>query len=159
MRRSSPLTLRNGRRGGRTTFEIMLLLALLGSIAAAVLPALRRAGLTDETARTADALVGVLRRARATAEARGEDVLVAVDVASGRYWTTIPARDGERVESGRLPLSPSIVLHATEQRVICRFVSGGAAFGAPVEIRDAAGNRRTLVTVDLATGEPDVVHR
>ena len=150
-----------GRRA-HTLTEMLVVLAILGVMAGAVVPALLPTRDEDEVTRTARTLVELLHRSRASAAELGAAVTLVIDPATGRVWMS--AGDDtplvEYVEAESLTESLSRARHAGRAvaiaavgpRVRWTFAPSGPAFGEPVLVHDAT--RGVVVGVDCWTGEP-----
>jgi len=144
---------------GHTLWEMLLVLTLLGLVAALVAPASRfvrpRA---DDVGLTTHDIVALLDRARLTALERGVTVELHLDPASGRAW--IFARD---VDSLRLVGNAAIArvsavdVLAASPRARFVFTAAGGAFGEPITVRGVGGARR--ISIDTWTGGAHVSRR
>ena len=147
------------RRRGRTLVEMLVVLTLLGGMAAIVAPALRAVTDDGEGAdRAARALADRLRRARADAAGRSVAVTLVLDPVSGRTWQAT-GDDAPMVALAPLPLRApdgrtTVTIAAGEPRARWTFLPSGVAYGAPVVVRDAAV--ALVVDVDPSTGAPRV---
>jgi prepilin-type N-terminal cleavage/methylation domain-containing protein len=91
---------------GLTLVELLVVLVLLGVMAAAVVPALDRGARTGSGV-AVQAVEAVLAASREVAVARGAMVTVTIDVETGTWVVTAsahPADPGDTVRTGRLPL-------------------------------------------------------
>ena len=148
------------RPGGHTLWEMLLVLALLGVVAAIVAPSLgfrapaREDSLTPATAE----VMSILARARLTALERGTSIDVVIDPATARVWS-FSAAGGERrlIDTGTLRLAAGAMLAADAPRVRFTFDAAGTASGGPVVVRGIPGAWR--VSVDPWTGVADAVAR
>lgn len=150
---------RRVRTRGRTLVEMLVVLTLLGTMAAAVAPALRATSDDEDGAgRAARTLAERLRRARADAAARSAAVTLVLDPASGRTWQAT-GDDAPLLALAPLPLRApdgrtTVTIAAAEARARWTFLPSGVAYGGPVVVRDAAA--AIVVDLDPATGAPRV---
>jgi type II secretory pathway pseudopilin PulG len=147
-------------RRGHTLWEMLLVLALLGTVTAIVAPSLGlRAPLREQgvTAATKE-LMAVLAEARLTALERGTSIDVVIDPATARVWTFSVDR-GERrlIATGMLRLAPGAMLEGEAPRVRVTFDAAGTASGGPVIVRGIEGARQ--VGVDPWSGVADAAAR
>jgi type II secretion system protein H len=133
---------------GFTLVEILVVLAILGITAAAVVPALAHATAEDDVTRAARALERVCVSARTTALERATAVAVTIVPESGRYWVRL--HDGTAIDSGAIPLDPGTRIHSTAPRPRFWFDPMGAVDGDSL-ILLGTGGARALV-VDRWTG-------
>ncbi len=71
---------------GFTLIEVVVVVLVLGIVAAVTVPAFQRLDGRDELATAADQVAGVLRSARLTSLERGAPVEVIVNPSQRRYW-------------------------------------------------------------------------
>lgn len=139
------MTLASRRRAGFTLVEILVVIAILGSVAAISVPAFRDSvkpdGLRDGTAQ----VVRVLERARMTARTAGHPVTVTFDAAAGRFWVDEPAL------TGRIDLASDATLWSSQPRPRVRFEPAGPAAADDIGVR--VDGRASRVSVDALTGE------
>ena len=147
---------RTRRRGGHTLWEVLLVLTLLGAVAALVAPAARavRPTTADVTA-TARDVVSLLERARLTALERGITVELRLDPSSGRTWIfTVDGDTLHLLASTTIRRVSAVDILAARPRARFSFSPRGEAFGEPLEIRGLGGLQR--ITVDPWTGDARV---
>lgn len=132
------------RRAGRTLFEIMATLAVIGLAAVLAAPVVRPlARQAREPQRTATALVRLLEHARLTAATSRSNVLVAVNLRTGRVWTTIsPGRGEARRSASVLDIGAGVTAESGGELARFTLLPDGAVLGAPVRFR---GPRGTVV--------------
>ncbi|HEY6158228.1 MAG TPA: GspH/FimT family pseudopilin [Gemmatimonadales bacterium] len=145
-------------RRGFTLAEMLVVLAILGITAAAVVPAFGRATQEDAVTRTARDLEGVLLHARATALARAVPVCVTLVPATGRYWTVFEA-DGGRpaIDSGAVALTGGVRLQSPGDRATVRFGPLGVVDGDSLMVLGPTG--AWALVLDRWTGEVHVEAR
>ncbi len=128
---------------GFTLVEILVVLAILGITAAAVVPALARATTEDDVTRAARALEQVAAAARRTALARATAVAVTLVPESGRYWVHLP--DGTTIDSGAIALDQGTRIHSAAPRPQFRFGPLGTADGDTLLLLGAGGAQAFVV--------------
>jgi prepilin-type N-terminal cleavage/methylation domain-containing protein len=160
MPRRSPFCTIEHARSGHTLWEMLLVLALLGTIATIVAPAvpsLRRTSPADDVERTTQGLVTLLGQTRLTALERGTAVQLVLDPVSAHVWIfTLVDGETRLLVDSALARTPGAILRADEPRVRFVFYPGGTATGGIVTVRgiDAGAMRR--VAVDPWSGAPHV---
>ena len=143
---------------GRTLAEMLVVLALLGVMAAVVAPALPAARDDRGAARAARSLLVRLQAARTTAARRALVVTVVLDPATGRLWEAAGA--GAPLAASPSPESlpdDAVAIVAAGPRARWTFLPAGGAFGDDVLVRD--GRDAFVVSVDPWTGAPRVAPR
>lgn len=108
---------------GFTLAEIIVVLAILGITAAAVVPAFARLAPDDDVTRAVAQLENLVLATRLTALQRATAVEVTLIPQSGRYWVRLS--DGEALDSGDIALSHSVTLHSSALRPRVRFTRLG----------------------------------
>ena len=147
------------RHPGRTLAEMLVVLALLGAMAAVVAPALPAARDERGAARVARTLHARLQAARTTAARRALVVTVVLDPATGRLWEAV----GPGAPLAAAAASPAaladdaVAIVAGGPRATWTFLPAGGAFGDDVLVRD--GRDAFVVSVDPWTGAPRVAPR
>jgi len=132
---------------GFTLVEVVVVIAILGITAAAVVPALARATTEDDLTRGARALGDVLDAARSRALERTRSVSVTLVPETGRYWVSAGA---EPLDSGILGLDPGVRLQSPAPRPSFRFDPLGTADGDSVLLVGPSGAR--ALSLDRWTG-------
>jgi len=150
-------TARRGR--GHTLWEMLLVLTLLGFVAALVAPA---SGLVrprvDEVTRTTRDVIALLERGRLTALERGTTVEIRLDPVTGRAW--IFARDVDSlhlVGIAAIARVPAVDILATSPRARFVFTASGDAFGEPITVRGVDGARQ--ISINAWAGGSHVASR
>jgi prepilin-type N-terminal cleavage/methylation domain-containing protein len=133
---------------GFTLVEVVVVIAILGITAAAVVPALARATAEDDLTRGARALGEVLDAARTRALERAISVRVAFVPETGRYWVTAAE---QVLDSGAFALDPAVRLQSPSARPTFRFDPLGTADGDSVLLVGSSGAR--ALNLDRWTGE------
>lgn len=141
-------------RGGHTLWEMLLVIALLGTIGALVAPAspaLRGEKHDDGVTHAARELSADFAAARLMALDRAETVRVVLDPAGGHLWLFVTDRGAMRLVAERdLALPADVALVASEPRVTIWFSPDGTSSGGTVLLR--GDTRQRLLTVDRWTG-------
>lgn len=135
---------------GFTLLEMLLVLALIGVMAAVALPVARRQHEGTALRATAHQLAAVMRGARGAAIRDNAEKTLVVDVARRRFWVdgvskVYPIANG--VDVGLVALPPGLM----------RFHADGSASGGNVLL--TAGRASAEVTLDALTGAPRVKWR
>jgi prepilin-type N-terminal cleavage/methylation domain-containing protein len=134
--------------GGRgfTLAEMIVVIAILGITAAAVLPAFTRAIEEDPMTSASIALERVLEEARETALFRAIAVR-AVFVPETGCYVLLSERDDSvvSVDSGQLALSPGLRLWSAAVRPTIRFNTVGMADGDSLLVLGAKGARALVI--------------
>jgi len=137
---------------GFTLIEMLVVLAILGITAAAVVPAFARATQEDEITRATREVEEVLLRARATALARAVTVRVTLVPATGRYWAALEsADDGMPLDSGVVDLTGGVRLQSPGDRATMRFGQLGVVDGDSLMVLGPTG--AMALVLDRWTGE------
>lgn len=135
---------------GFTLVEILVVLAILGITAAAVVPALARATTDDDVARAARDFERVAVAARTTALERATPVDVTVIPESGRYWVRLLDDGGTTIDSGTIVLDHGTRLRSLVSRPRMRFGPLGTADGDSLIVLGGGGAR--ALVLDRWTG-------
>ena len=130
---------------GFTLVEIVVVLVILGVVAAVSVPAFRDATQPDALKDGSAAVVHVLERARLTAVMAGHRVGVTVDPVAARYWI-----DASEL-SGTFELPRDVTLWSDRARVHVTFDASGIASADPLAVQ--AYGRTAPILVDRFTGE------
>ena len=144
----SPPALRSGPApAGHTLWEVLLVLALLGTLAALVAPTLRATRPPPgDAAGAARDLATVAQRARLTALERGVTVEVRLDPATGRGLVFALAGDSlVPIEMLALPHDVSVDVSARAPRVRYVFAPTGEGWGDSLIVRGQGHARRLSV--------------
>ena len=146
-------------RHAHTLWELLVVLTLLGAIAALVVPSLsanRSRG--DNVVGTTRDLVALLDRGRSIALERGTTVDLRLDPARGRAWIFALDQDTLRlVEETAFtrPAAVEIISDAPRPRYL--FGPTGSRSGAPIVLRGLGGTR--YLTLDAWNGGVHVFSR
>ncbi len=125
---------------------MVVVLAILGITAAAVVPAFTRALDDDPVTAAARDLERTLLAARGTALARAVPIRVTLVPESGRYWVYEEASDARTVlDSGVVTLASGTRLWAAAVRPAIRFSPLGVADGDSLLVLGPAGARAIVV--------------
>ncbi|HUG39512.1 MAG TPA: GspH/FimT family pseudopilin [Longimicrobiales bacterium] len=132
-------------RGGYTLTELMVVIAIMGLVAAGATPAL---GVwLDASPRPAEEVASLLRSARAEALRTGVPVMLTMDPTTGVWALESP---DSVVKRGLLRVS-SMAAAPGGERVIMRFGPSGGAVGGGIPVLERG--RVVRVTADRWTGE------
>jgi len=135
---------------GFTIVEILVVLAILGITAAAVVPALARATEEDDVTATARGVERVLLAARTTALERAAriDVELIPLPEAARYW--VHTQGGALLDSGTIVLAGSSRIQSPVPRPRFRFGPTGIVDGDSLLVLGTAGAR--VLVIDRWTG-------
>ena len=123
---------------GFTLVEVVVVIAILGITAAAVVPALAKATTEDDLTRGIRVFGEVLDAARAQALRQATSVSVTFVPETGHYWVSAGA---EPLDSGILGLDPGVRLQSPALRPSFRFDPLGTADGDSVLLVGPSGAR------------------
>jgi type II secretory pathway pseudopilin PulG len=145
-------------RAGFTLIETVVILTMLGIVAAVTVPSLART-LRDGADATTRDIVSLLGTAREAAATRGVQTSAAIELATGAYWVvTRPAGTGaaDTIRQGRFGLPPAIRLSGGDQGwVVTVFDPLGRSRGGTLFVSE--GQHVRAITTDPWTGSIDVV--
>jgi len=148
----------SGRRGV-TIVEMVVVLTIIGIVAAAVAPALRPLGTRrDALVESRDALMSVLTRARRRAIANARTLTLTLDPETARYWMheTEPTDSVSATtpldSAVSLGLPDGVTLMGSTRRAHFVFSPSGTVSGEPIAIR--VGSRVQPIALDPWTGAP-----
>ena len=133
---------------GFTLVEVLVVIAILGITAAAVVPALARATTEDDVTRAASGFERVAVAARTTALERATPVDLILVPESGRYWVRL--LDGATIDSGTIALEHGTRMRSPVPRPRFRFGPLGTADGDSLLILGAGGAQ--ALVLDRWTG-------
>lgn len=133
---------------GYTLAELLVVLAILGIMAAAAVPALGVWLNGEPTAE--EAVADLLRDARAVALETARPVTLTLDPATGGW---LLEREPDEPVEGRLELGEAELLN-TNPRVVVRFGPTGGAEGGPIQVRRE--DWLIVVRADRWTGEVSI---
>ena len=133
---------------GFTLVEVLVVIAILGITAAAVVPALARATTEDDVTRAARGFERVAVAARTTALERATPVELILVPESGRYWVRLV--DGTAIDSGTIALENGTRVRSPVPRPQFRFGPLGTADGDSLLILGAGGAQ--ALVLDRWTG-------
>jgi type II secretion system protein H len=130
---------------GFTLIEIVVVLVILGVVAAVSVPAFRDTTPPNALRDGAAGVVHVLERARLTAVMSGHRVAVTVDPVAARYWIDSPE------VSGTFELPGGVTLWSDRARAHVSFDASGTASADLLALQ--ANGRTAPILVDRFTGE------
>jgi type II secretion system protein H len=140
---------------GFTLTELVVVLALLGIVAASSVPALRNLAPDNDVSRGAHEMLRLLQTARATALQQGVPIVLRIDPVRRRYVMETASSDSvTTVAHGAVPLSPSIALSSRGPGVRITFHRLGTAEPDSMTVSGDQGS--AVIAVDHWTGEPYV---
>lgn len=135
-----------------TLVEVVIVLAIIGILAAVTAPAFTGPRAADEPAATAAELRRVLERARSTALARAAVVTVTIDPRAARYRVDLDGPDDrELVADSVLGVPPGTTIVAARPRLRLRIEPTGATWGDSLVVTSAG--RAAIVAADRWSGE------
>jgi prepilin-type N-terminal cleavage/methylation domain-containing protein len=143
------------RRSGFTLVEILIVLAILGITAAAVVPAFTRVAAEDDVTRASREIEAVLLRARATALDRATRVEVGFVPELGRYW--IRDGGGEPIDSGTIVMPGGSRMSSNVARPRFYLSPAGVIDGDSIAVLGSGGAR--AISIDRWTGSIHVATR
>jgi len=145
-------------RAGFTLAEMIVVLAILGITAAAVVPAFTRAIDDDPVTAAARAMEQLLDAARTTALTRAVAVRVTIVPETGRYWVYEEDRGAVLpLDSGAAPLGPGVRLSSATVRPTFWFSRIGVVQGDSLLVLGTSGAR--ALVLDRWTGGARVERR
>jgi prepilin-type N-terminal cleavage/methylation domain-containing protein len=135
-----------------TLVEVVIVLAIIGVLAAVTAPAFVGPRVADEPAATAAELRRVIERARSTALARAAVVTVTIEPRTTRYRVELERPDErELVADSAIGVMPGTTLVATSPRLRLRIEPSGATWGDSIVV--TADGRAAIVAADRWSGE------
>ena len=151
MTAQTPRTAAANRRGF-SLLEVIVVLAILGTIAGVTAPALIMDTKKDDLAQSSDEITTLLDRTRRTAATHGSRATLTIEPGSSQYWVTLRVPEGERtVASGKLALVAGTELLSRDPRPSFTFDPAGRAFASDVSV--ALNGATTAIIVDAWTGD------
>lgn len=148
--RSPPRTASPSRERGFTLLEMLIVLALMGLIAALVLPRMGSGVSTGELKSAARQLASGLRFARDTAVSRRVETALEIDVDKRSFRVPLSS------EPHRLPPAIDLKVYTAQQDIVneqvgaIRFFPDGGSNGGKITV--ASGERKYEVSIDWLTG-------
>ena len=138
------------RQGGVTLLELLIVIALMGIIAALVVPMFGGPVSTSELRATARQLAAGLRLARSEAVSERRETFLVVDVAGKRFKVDREAREHALPSKVDLKLFTAQNDLVSENVGSIRFYPDGGSNGGRITV--ASGARKFDVDVDWLTG-------
>lgn len=143
-------------RDGFTLVEIVVVLIVLGIVAAVSVPAFAGLGAESPLASGAADVQRLLLTARERAIVLGEQTVLTYDPTTGRYEVRVSRGSGSPVlASGQVLLPDGVRATRTQSPLRFTFDPQGGGSGPALTLADPAG-RRLLLLVDRWTGEARV---
>jgi type II secretion system protein H len=140
------------RRLGFTLVEVVIVLAILGIVAAVTAPSLATLGRQDELTEAANSVARLLRQARLAALERAVPVSAVIEPAGRKYLVSVESDDAPVIlAQGSMPLPPSVRLLSDRPRVRFDFRPLGSAEPDSLAVTGDGGT--ALVGVDRWSGE------
>lgn len=146
-----------GRRLGKgfTLIEVVVVLTLLGIMAAVVVPAVRELSARSPSAEAAEPVLALIRSTRSAALSRAGRVTLRLDPSRATYRVESDS-DGTTIilQQGTLPLPTGATLTGDQPRLVLNFHRDGTANGDSIAVvtRDDA----VMISVNRWSGEPHV---
>ena len=133
---------------GFTLVEMVVVLAILGITAAAVVPAFTRIAPDDELTRAMRRLDGLIATARAAALERATPAELSLVPEADRYW--IRLENGSVLDSGPITREPNVRLWSATPRPRIRFYPVGTVDADSLSLSGSTGV--SAVLIDRWTG-------
>lgn len=153
-------------RRGFTIVEMVIVMVILGMMAAVAVPAFKRWVQEDEMTMATQTIESLFRLARDSAVRSGANVTVWIDSASSGVWLISEADSAALPQAGsvqgRVGVTPgesiglpaSVGMHLSKGRARFAFAPSGAVFADTLELRSVMSSR--VITLHPWTG--DVVY-
>ena len=144
------------RRAGFTLIEMLVVIAILGVVAGASVPAIRSARAVDPLEKGTDAIGNLLARSRQSAVERAAGIRVSIDPASRRYTVRMLTTDApnDSVVADSLILPDGVTLDDASGWLAVTFAPSGEARGDAFTLRWQG--RAATITVNQWTGDAHV---